>query len=215
MDYPDECPTCHFSIRPRVRGNNFSENTLNSTYDSDVYLLMECPRPECGICFSAKYQESERRGNTVDYEFYLLQEATLKDAFHSEVINKTSDTFVEIYNQAYHAEQQNLDQVCGVGYRKALEFLIKDYLVSIKPDKAEEIKKNFLGNCINDYIDNPNIKLVAERAVWIGNDETHYTRKWTDRTLEDLKTLIDLTVRWIEMEVMTKEFEKKMPKGIK
>jgi hypothetical protein len=33
---------------------------------------------------------------------------------------------VEIAQQASDAEQYGLDQIAGVGYRKALEFLIKD-----------------------------------------------------------------------------------------
>ena len=36
--------------------------------------------------------------------------------------------FLTIYNQSLSAEDNNLDQIAGIGYRKALEFLIKDYL---------------------------------------------------------------------------------------
>ena len=67
-------------------------------------------------------------------------------------------------------------QICGTGYRKSLEFLIKDYLISTLPeDQHEAIKNKFLNNCIRDNISNINIKTVASRAVWLGNDETHYT----------------------------------------
>jgi hypothetical protein len=49
------------------------------------------------------------------------------------------------------------------------------------------------------------------RAVWIGNDVTHYIRKWEGKNLEDLKKLIELTVHWIEMEALSKSFEDEMP----
>lgn len=53
--------------------------------------------------------------------------------------------------------------------------------------------------------------MVAERASWLGNDETHYIRIWEDQSLSDLKKLIELTLHWIEMEELSKSFETKMP----
>ncbi len=103
--------------------------------------------------------------------------------------------------------------VAGPGYRKALEFLIKDYLCLAQPEDAEKIKKAQLGPCIADYVTNENVKAMAARAVWLGNDETHYTRKWEDKDLEDLKKLIQLTVHWIEMELMTTSVIEEMPEG--
>jgi len=104
-----------------------------------------------------------------------------------------------------------LDQITGVGYRKALEFLIKDYLISLNPDKEEKIKKKSLGNCIKDGVTDSHIKAVAERAVWLGNDETHYVRKWEDKDVSNLKDLIDLCIHWIEAEIKTKRMLDEMP----
>lgn len=138
------------------------------------------------------------RGNLIGREF-------------SETVNEISNIFTTIYNQAYAAEQQNLTEICGVGYRKALEFLIKDYAILNKPAEKEKIEKKLLGPCITEYVDDAKVKSVAKRAVWLGNDETHYIRKWEGKNLEDLKKLIDLTIHWIEMEALTKSFETDMP----
>jgi len=70
-----------------------------------------------------------------------------------------------------------------------------------------------LAKVIGDYVSDNNIKSVAKRAVWLGNDETHYIRKWEGKDLNDLKKLIDLTVHWIEMEVLTASFEEEMPEN--
>jgi hypothetical protein len=40
-----------------------------------------------------------------------------------ESIKQISSTFCSVYNQALQAEENKLDQVCGPGYRKALEYL--------------------------------------------------------------------------------------------
>jgi hypothetical protein len=46
------------------------------------------------------------------------------------------------------------------------------------------------------------VKQVAASG-WLGNDETHYLRKWETKELTDLKKLIQLTVHWIQMERLT------------
>jgi hypothetical protein len=64
----------------------------------------------------------------------------------------------------------------------------------------------FLGKCIDTYINDLNLKECARRAAWLGNDETHYIRKWEDKDVNDLKTLIRLTVNWIENVLLTEEY---------
>jgi hypothetical protein len=102
--------------------------------------------------------------------------------------------------------------VAGPGYRKALEFLIKDYLIFVEPDKADSIKPTALQNLIQNKITDVNLKTSAERATWLGNDETHYLRKWESQDIGDLKLLITLTVNWAENCILTSEFKIKMPK---
>jgi len=130
-------------------------------------------------------------------------------------IQKLSPAFVTIYGQSDSAEQEALTEICGVGYRKALEFLIKDYLIEKHSDKADEIKKKFLGRCIEEYVTEVRVKEVAKRAVWLGNDETHYVRLWEGKDLKDLKDLINLTVLWIDMEKKTEQLKASMPEPSK
>lgn len=198
---PDECPYCHKSIIP-VR---YADNILGGY----IELIFKCPNSDCNKSFISTYES-----NYSGYHLFLYSNVgrMLQYPFSNE-INLISPSFVIIYNEAFFAEQHSLFQICGVGYRKALEFLIKDYLVKLKPEKENIIKEKFLGNCIKDDVDDVRIKKVAERAVWLGNDETHYVRLWEESSLADLKKLIELTVHWIEMEELTNTFDVKMPKG--
>ncbi len=51
-------------------------------------------------------------------------------------------------------------------------------------------------------------------AAWLGNDETHYERRWVDKDVEDLRRLIDITCHWIEMNVLTAQYRQEMkPEG--
>src|SRR5699024_2819467 len=114
-----------------------------------------------------------------------------------------------IYNEAFHAEQTGLSLISGIGYRKALEFLVKDYLIYLEPDDESKILEKQLTPCIN-MLDNHNIKEIARRASWLGNDEAHYMRKWEDKDINDLKKLIELTVYFISMDISAKKYLKEM-----
>jgi len=114
---------------------------------------------------------------------------------------KLSPRFCEIYNQALEAEENELDELSGPGYRKALEFLVKDFAISRNPESIENIKDIDLSRCINQFIENRRIKTLAEKCAWIGNDLTHYTRKHEDLTIDDLKILIGVAVSFIDSEL--------------
>jgi hypothetical protein len=186
---PDTCPICSYSISP----------TYILIYDKDEEtseLLCGCPRNECASLFIAVYKSDfYSDGFSLKYS-YPYSKVKIKIP---QEVEDLSPEFVTIYNQANHAEQEGLDLICGVAYRKALEFLIKDYVITLYPENDIKIKTMPLQQCIQKYITEPTIKNMAERATWLGNDEAHYIRKWEDKDLQDLKNLIDLTVYFISM----------------
>lgn len=211
-DFPDECPHCHKIISPIDEHHRIIEYYSDGIFFNLLELHIVCPNQECRKGALYLFKNNNPRNLGSDYEFINIIKGSLIQSSFSDNINTISPSFVSIYNEAEVAENNELFQICGVGYRKAFEFLIKDYLISKLPDKDESIKKKMLGSCISEYIDNKKIKTAAERAAWLGNDETHYTRKWLNKDLNDLKKLISLTVHWIEMEVLTNELENDMPK---
>lgn len=127
-----------------------------------------------------------------------------------EEVEAISPSFKEIYEQSCAAESYQLNEISGVGFRKALELLIKDYCIQKNPDKEESIKSAFLGVVIRDYVEDANLKACAQRAAWLGNDETHYVRKWEDRDINDLKTLIELSCVWVRSNVLTARYMREM-----
>ncbi|GAA5521505.1 hypothetical protein LQ318_07120 [Aliifodinibius salicampi] len=207
---PDECPICHHGIEPEEISFHVIE--VGDVMRSDILqIFYRCPRRDCQNSFIGSYRKSTV-GARVRGPFRLNSTApqrTKRLSFHKE-IEDLSEDFVEIYSQAHIAEQKNLLQICGPGYRKALEFLVKDFAVNENPDDEENIRKTYLSTCINNYIDDANIKSCAERAAWLGNDETHYTRKWEDKDLQDLKILIELTEGWIRNVILTKQYNDEM-----
>lgn len=106
-----------------------------------------------------------------------------------------------------------MDEISGQGYGKALEILVKDFAVSEKPDDADKIKKEQLGQVIKAYIKDEGVQAIAERAAWLRNDEAHYERRWLDKDVEDLKVLIRLVVNDITNAELRKKYVNEMPKS--
>lgn len=211
--FPDVCPICHHSMYPK-----YTIATLTGRYDSlstFLEIVFKCPRHQCSRLFIGRYKArsvpGERSAAKSTFELQGAVPFSLKPPDLPVEIKQLSPNFVEIYGQAAAAEQYGLNQIAGVGYRKALEFLVKDYCISRQPDKAEEIKGAWLATCIKNYVGDANTKLCAERAAWLGNDETHYVRRWEDKDIGDLKTLIKLTMAWIQNNLLTAKYFSDMP----
>ena len=88
--------------------------------------------------------------------------------------------------------------------------LCKDYCITKDSAAEADIKREFLGSVIKNRVADPNIKICAERATWLGNDETHYERRWTGHDVTDLHTLIKLTLNWISNEHLTQSYLESM-----
>lgn len=204
---PDHCPLCHHGIEAKCIGTNLIERKLS---EGDILqILFRCPRKACQHAFIGTYRQNRNYRTREPEGSFILRNTAPYSAEEPEIpdeIKKISPSYLEVYSQSLAAEVFNLDQIAGVGYRKALEYLIKDYSVHKNPDKQDEIKKVFLGACIDQFVDDANVKACAQRAAWLGNDETHYVRRWEEKDITDLKILIQLTQAWILNSLLTEKY---------
>lgn len=166
-----------------------------------VTIFNFCSNCELYFMTTFSVEESNYDDALVATKQIASEPITPKAIAFSPLLTEISSNFVEIYNQAYQAEIYSLNHIAGMGYRKALEFLIKDYAIHFNLAEAETIKEQTLAQCIKAYIDNLKIKTLAERSAWLGNDEVHYVRKHPDFDINDLKRFINTCVNYIDMEL--------------
>jgi hypothetical protein len=214
---PDTCPFCRSLVY-------FEPVKVFYIDEADIQLVLKCPKNGCHKYTIGLYRCSGQVevGFVQDphtYNAYSLYDTVpetplslQKETFPNE-ITEVSPQFEIIFNQAYAAEQMKLSEIAGVGYRKALEFLVKDFAIHRNPAQKDKILNTLLASCLKTYIEDPKIRSVAERAIWLGNDETHYLRKWEDKDINDLKVLIQLTVAWIKIFQLTEKYTNEMPKA--
>jgi len=199
VDVPDACPICHRHSEMQVVGADEVDG------GTGVQAIFRCAYSGCKQFFFGYY------GPKTNGSLLYIRPVKPNITTFPEAVSALSPAFQSIFCEAEEASQFGLNQIAGPGYRKAFEFLIKDYAKSLSPDRSAEIEAKFAGAIVGDFVADPRIQAVAKRALWLGNDETHYLKKWTDHDVSDLVTLIKLTANWIEIDHLSKAYVDGMP----
>lgn len=195
------CPLCHVSIVPTAIFGCYTPQN-DPHHGPIVHILFLCPH--CQKVFLAKYTSVDDGRYLCAYFQPTLSPKNSQNFTFPSSIQDMSPMFVATFNQSVAAESQDLTEIAGCGYRKSVEYLVKDYLCRKFPDQSETIQSEFLGKAIQ-RIDDPRVKTLAERATWIGNDETHYIKKHEALDIGDMKRFISAMLSYIEAELIFEE----------
>lgn len=200
IEIPGKCPICNVAYGDEPIFSHYISSNASDSKPTVLYIVFYCPH--CSNCFFAEYTVTPSKNMDI-FEGHLckVHPAITTISTFSDRIEKISPKFIEIYHQSEIAENTGLIEICGMGYRKALEFLVKDYAIAFNPDNESEIRNSNLSPCISNFIDNKRIKSLAMASAWIGNDETHYTRKHEDYDVGHLKLFISAVVSHIDSEL--------------
>ncbi|MFT8476620.1 MAG: hypothetical protein ABF682_04345 [Liquorilactobacillus sp.] len=209
IDIDEYCPHCKMSISPKVVYAT-SSLPLQPLIENSIALFMQCTRSNCKKFYSIefpckvdKFKELIDIQPAVKYTYSPHLENTLPPN-----LNETFPDFKKIYDQSLEAESLGLDEIAGVGYRKAVEFLIKEYVIKQNPEKKQKVESKFLGKVIKEDLgDIPKVQTLAQAAVWIGNDETHFTRTHEDKDLRDMKSFLEAAALFISANLKADEAE--------
>jgi len=210
----DECPNCKKALAPQnlyglVHSRGDKENLSVADYCNGCHTLV-VSEYEITKKISRTNADGSHQYNDKEYVMVKLNHSVpinFKERIFDEKLKNVSPQFVKIYNQSLKAEELCLDEIAGLGYRKSLEVLIKDFAIYNNPDKADEIKSSWMMKCLKDYIENDKIKMLAEKSEWIGNDEAHYIKLQDDRDINDMKKFIDALVYFIAMSLIVDDAE--------
>ncbi|MFJ3389740.1 hypothetical protein [Lysinibacillus sp. NPDC086135] len=214
IDVIEHCPHCKKSVAPKVIYVKYGWDEDYNAQGAEIVL--ECPRDQCKKIYLADivYQEyGEGNFNQKILMDYVIHPAKY-EIFEDNEIEKFSPMFIEIYNQTLKADKMNLSEIIGVGYRRATEFLVKDYIKKLIRDgeideiTEESVEKSYrTNNLIQKYVRDARIKEVAKKFFDLSNDYAHYEKIYTHRDISDLKILIQLLIYEIKMNTVYHEFE--------
>ena len=199
---PTRCPHCKIALSDPTVISFYWEDSFKGTLS--LYSIYFCPH-----CEKAFFVDGPISSGSHSYANHTEHLSFIRHIYPSirsltdfpDGISSLSSNFVELYHQSEIAEAEGLSGICGMGYRKSLEFLIKDYAKYKNPDKHGVIESSTLSQCITDYITDERIKSLAKAAAWLGNDESHYERKHSSYNLKDLKAFIAAAVSFIQYDL--------------
>lgn len=196
----DVCPNCKKPTNPHLINSDYV--ALDNIRNSIVATFR---------CLGCKHFWVEEFIATECY----IHDQTAYSIEHLEVIpNLPSDIPIsddvelvspigkQIYVQALKAEHEQLDHIAGIGYRKALEFFVKDFVILTNPDDKTKIEKMLLKQVIEKYIDDNDLKTFALASAYIGNDEGHFYRKNPDKDFTHLKKYLHGVIYYLEKRLM-------------
>ena len=206
IEIPDTCPHCGKFMEAEHKGYYLDTQIMT------VALSFRCPISTCHRYFILEYNIESIPGRTfgsiknlIPYDYNGFQPPEISDN-----VKTLSPVFSETYVEATIAESKGLTNISGIAFRKAFEFLVKDFAAYQNPDRTEDIRKNSLNNVIDMfYKDMPKIKELLHLTRKIGNDETHYYREFDEIDITDLKKLIYNFSLYINMILDIEEFSKK------
>jgi hypothetical protein len=182
---PSQCPHCHNGIEPRPIHQSIA-HAVN-------YSIWKCTFRDCGKLFIAVHQVLDQR----QLKFIGFLDGQPIGPYWPQTIKKIKSKFIETYNQALKAEYFNLDEIAGMGFRKAIEYLVKDYLIHSASSLEGKIEDKLLANIISENFNSPqekDLKDLLQRATWLGNDMVHYLKYHENFDINDLKDLIQLVM---------------------
>ncbi|MCA9563630.1 MAG: DUF4145 domain-containing protein [Xanthomonadales bacterium] len=128
---------------------------------------------------------------------------------------RVSPRFIAAHAEAERAHRLGLVELAGMGYRRALEVLVKDDAISRFPGSRETIEREALGSCIANRIDDPLVREAAKRLTWLGNDWAHYVRSWTQYDVDHMKTMLGMVAQFLMMRASLERLPEEMPAGKK
>lgn len=182
FDVPDICPHC---------GMGFSSEALTVTdpESSEEYgAAFLCPVCRCLIFARYKVRLDNETQEPLSRRLAVYPPMAPAVPIPRKMYELYPD-FYALYEQAATAEHLRLDKICGMAYRKALETLVKQYLINTDPQNESDILEESLSASIK-RIEDALLQSLAKAASWIGNDATHLQVRHPEWNIEDMKGFI-------------------------
>jgi hypothetical protein len=204
---PNICPHCHVANEPRQ---------LFAYFDRKVNKLISvwlCNYNKCNKVFAVSHIENTNNEYVIERNLNGLPKGPiwpkpifdLKDGNTIGTENEEQSKFIKTYLQSLEAEANGLDEIAGMGYRKAIEYLVKDWAIHLNQNDKDKILGQWLSAVIKDYFFG-DLKEILERATWLGNDQAHYNKLFEEYNINHLKELIDLIMVELDREFKKRQY---------
>ena len=203
---PSTCPCCG------IETDAITANVQTTSYGKGGTLFIvsyECTH--CQNRFVGLFEKIKLGDNEALKYIEVLPRPAGKELHQG--LAKISPRFVEVHKEAEGAEQFGFFDLAAMGYRKALEILVKDYAITMLDKSKEEVEKKKLDVAIGTYLQQKELVKTADVVRILGNDRTHYKEKYPEHEFPTLKRYYDIFLQLIitQYEIANPPVERKQP----
>lgn len=189
---PAICPHCGFGTDAP-----FFEKAVHAFNGHQIFTAV-CTCTACGknFFFACEYDAEKANYDPIIYPSIAFT------PYSNGTLEKISPRFIDMYNQALRAESNKDLDLAATGYRTALEILVKDYAINELGKNPDEVSSKKLCAAIGAYLNQEALMKTADVVRILGNDYTHYERKYPQYDFELLKNYMEIFLKQIEVQYM-------------
>lgn len=191
---PATCPFCGCGTDATYK------NKIYYRFNGGHILLAVC---ECTSCHKSFFFACEHVKDDLAKTACIYPNETVVP-YSNDNLSAISKRFIDIYNQALKAEYNGCYELAAIGYRSALEILVKDFAIKELSEPEETVIKQSLCNAIAQYLKQEDLVKTADVVRILGNDYTHCKRKYPEHDFVLLKKYMEIFLSQIEVQYMIK-----------
>ncbi|WP_434520360.1 hypothetical protein ACLHK8_01370 [Pediococcus sp. M21F004] len=199
IEIPGLCPFCSVGNNPTFRLE------CKQTYTDGKHVAMiACTCPSCGGWSYVLIKKES--SNSSSWKLLSSYPQNSKHKF-DKLIKDVSPKFIELYNSASNAEQNGFFDLAGMGYRGALEVLIKDWALAYSDphESKEKIARYKLNDAIAHFFKNDVAAFNSSDVVReFGNDFTHWNRPDdfdARQNLDEVKIYLNILINSVYLQL--------------
>lgn len=184
-DFPAICPHCNIGV-------DFKPTSGYET-SAGYFIVAECPHCRYLSLFHAQ----------INQEDVINLIPSIKQVLLSENLKELSPKFCEVYKQTQMAYDYGLVELVGIGFGKAIEFLVDDYLIKVQ----EEAPKGRFVDKINSLKNFDDAAISLSFARLVRNDESHPNKR-SEFSLTDLIDAVECIKVFFDAKYSTYKLKK-------
>ena len=188
VDVPLYCPYCGKAVEFKETGST------DIFFKNNHYFYLKILYSKCCEKYSSALYLLKRQNQSSDEISLISFYPNSRGKYFSKYIQDLSPDCIRLYNDSSFAFDNNMNDLAGMGYRKSLEYLVKDYAITELKKPEQEVSKKKLYNAIEEYLPNNMLINAADVVRILGNDKTHFQEKFQEYDVQVIKEYLDILI---------------------
>ena len=195
-DKPSVCPHCGLGMDGQTISPSFVDFDNGDKLMVQVCCCTACRR----YYFFAVLLNRETRQSR-----FVFLYPQYEYMYFNKNLNRVSPRFMSMYNQALRCEGNGDTEIAAIGYKAALDILVKDYAINMLKVNKDSVKNKNVFTAIKEYLGTSDIIKSEEAVRALTSEYAYYEGAYPMYDFVLLKLYMDIFIKYVETKVITNE----------